>query len=67
VKPDPEVPKYTEVYVINFYSLINLLGVPSKVLEEKMDRILNLLRNQNHNLQIEENRSDKMLNIKEEI
>jgi len=32
-----------------------------------MDRILNLLRNQNHNLQIEENRSDKMLNIKEEI
>ena len=52
---------------VNFYSLLYLLGAPSKVLEEKMDRILNLLQNQQHNLKIEKNRKRDILETEEEI
>ena len=55
------------VPAVNFYSLLYLLGAPSKVLEEKMDRILNLLQNQQHNLKIEKNRKRDILETEEEI
>ena len=55
------------VPAVNFYSLLYLLGAPSKVLEEKMDKILNLLKNQNDNLYVEKKGSDKALYAKEEI
>ena len=55
------------VPAVNFYSLLYLLGAPSKVLEEKMDRILNLLQNQQHNLKIEKNRKEDILETEEEI
>jgi len=55
------------VPAVNFYSLLYLLGAPSKVLEEKMDRILNLLQNQQHNLKIEKNREEDILETEEEI
>ncbi len=52
---------------VNLYSLVYLLGAPSKVLEGKMDRILNLLQNQQHNLKIEKNRKEDLLEAEEEI
>jgi hypothetical protein len=52
---------------VNFYSLLYLLGAPSKILEGKMDRILNLLQNQQHNLKIEKNRKEDILEAEEEI
>jgi hypothetical protein len=52
---------------INIYSLIYLFGASSTILERKIDRILNLLQNQQYHLKIEKNGKEDMLETEEEL